>query len=189
MLRVVQLRYRCKEDPCFSLCLGPLPSLTLALTEDGAAEIDIRQRGLGLPYHTGCWLEKYICSKTTEIDFKIFHYTHKWSDIVSWIVRGILIFLRQTFSFIPQDSSLSLACLPFSRLPSSLNAVVKWSKKYSKPQNRLLYITHEVKGWSATETGFYRTKMGPSKTDTTVEAAPSLNAIATYYGTSGNKPW
>lgn len=46
--------------------------------------------------------------------------TSKYSPIltnyltVSWIVRGILINLRSTFSFISQYTSLSLACLPFS---------------------------------------------------------------------------
>lgn len=54
----------------------PLQSPTRTLSEDGVAKIDIQQHILGLLYHAGCWLEKFIHSKT-ERDFKIFHYTHK----------------------------------------------------------------------------------------------------------------
>lgn len=49
-------------------------------------------------------------------------------------------------------------------------------------------MPHEVKGLLTTETGFQRSKMGISKTHTTVEATPLLNTLAKYRGTSGNKP-
>lgn len=76
-LRVVKLQYRSKKDPRFSLCLGPLPSLTLALSEDVTAETGIKQCILGLSYHAGYWSEKFILSKATEADFKICHCPHK----------------------------------------------------------------------------------------------------------------
>lgn len=49
-LKVVQLGYRSKEDPCFSLWAH---CQVLALDEDKFAETGVRSSILGLPYYTG----------------------------------------------------------------------------------------------------------------------------------------